>query len=549
MTTTRTTRTSLYTRPVARVCLAVMTGVLGLVLGGCDGSPPTDKVNASITKAILDSNSQVYRGGDKGAEVRSISHTDWEKEMLGTAREGVKVFSSDWKATLRTKEPLAYIIVEVDGVKVVEIIADKGTEVPFSGHVTATKSGDQWKVSSFASSSFENDSWTPLWNKIGGVTMGYNSITASGTRTVGRGAALHPLSDLKPYAIQGSEEEKKLAETLAERQRKQQEAYEAQRKAQQEAAAAERKRREEEYQAQVKKQQEEAEARRAAQQAAYEEQQRLAAEAAKARAEEQRRARLAPMVAPFQNASGVAITADAGQTLGSIVLSSTVDTDAFTVSGTGIDLRTMPFREYTFTATTDERAGLAFTSSIAAEPIAFGVSGETLVARTPRLTATALTEAERSALNAHIAKGKALGSATPTVITPEILDATAAKERETTMQTTPMTGVVLYKDRNGPAVLPMFAGDLAVNRLYRWTSETVALRLAEPVKGKALYIRAANATTDNLVVVINGVHRCTIDAIAKMGGAIVPLPADLEILDIRLDAVGTAQARGVMLVK
>jgi len=50
-------------------------------------------------------------------------------------------------------------------------------------------------------------------------------------------------------------------------------------------------------------------------------------------------------------------------------------------------------------------------------------------------------------------------------------------------------------------------------------------------------------------VVINGVHRITIPAIAQLGGAVVTLPQDLQILDLRLEADGLAQIRGVVLVK
>lgn len=519
-------------------------------LGGCDGSPPSDKVNAAIKEAVLNSNSQVYRGGEKSGEVTGISIKKWEKSEFMSGQKGGPIgFAATWTARFRAKEPLAYIIVEVDGTKVVEIIADKGAEVPFTGHASATKFDGKWETSAFPDSSFESDAWTPLWNKVGGVTMGYPTISANGQGTMGRGAALQPLSELKPYVIQGSEEEKKLGQMLAERRQKQAEAAQAAAEARRLANEAAQKQREEEYRAQQQKQQEAAEAARKAQQEAYAEQQRVAAEAAKARAEEQRRARLTPMVAPFQNPSGLVMTADAGQTLGSVVLTSTVDPDKFTVTGTGIDLRTMPFREYTFSASADERAGLAFTSANLAAPLAFGVAGANLVCRAAGLTATPLSDADRAKLEAFIAKGRALGSAPAQVIAPEILDAAAAKAKEAAMQTAPMTGVVLYKNRNGPAVLPMFAGDLAANKLYRWGKETISIRLAEPIKGKALYIRAANAPSDNLVVVINGVHRCTVDSIAKLGGAIVPLPEDLEILDIRLDALGTVQARGVMLVK
>ena len=74
------------------------------------------------------------------------------------------------------------------------------------------------------------------------------------------------------------------------------------------------------------------------------------------------------------------------------------------------------------------------------------------------------------------------------------------------------------------------------------------MRLNEPMNGSALYIKGGGPT-DNLTVIINGVHKATIPVIAQLGSAIVKLPPGLEILDLRLEAEGTAQARGVVLVK
>ncbi|HVR76666.1 MAG TPA: hypothetical protein VMT52_20215 [Planctomycetota bacterium] len=67
-------------------------------------------------------------------------------------------------------------------------------------------------------------------------------------------------------------------------------------------------------------------------------------------------------------------------------------------------------------------------------------------------------------------------------------------------------------------------------------------------RGKALYINGGGPT-DNLTVVINGTHRAAIPAIAQLGAAAIALPPDLEVLDIRLEAGGTAQARAVVLLK
>lgn len=59
----------------------------------------------------------------------------------------------------------------------------------------------------------------------------------------------------------------------------------------------------------------------------------------------------------------------------------------------------------------------------------------------------------------------------------------------------------------------------------------------------------AAAATDNLVVTINGVHRVVVTAIAKLGGALLVLPPQLEVLELCFEAQGTAQAPAIALVK
>jgi hypothetical protein len=98
-------------------------------------------------------------------------------------------------------------------------------------------------------------------------------------------------------------------------------------------------------------------------------------------------------------------------------------------------------------------------------------------------------------------------------------------------------------------VVPLFAGDLAAGKAYTWRNqEVVALRLDDAAKGSGLYIRGSAVPTENLNVVINGVHRATIASIPKLGGAILTLPPGLEIFDVRLEAVGAAQSRTIGLL-
>jgi hypothetical protein len=130
------------------------------------------------------------------------------------------------------------------------------------------------------------------------------------------------------------------------------------------------------------------------------------------------------------------------------------------------------------------------------------------------------------------------------------LDAAAAKAKEAEVKLSGLAGTVLYKGRVNAAVAPLFSGDLASGKPYAWRNkEIVALRLKEPVKGNGLYIRGANAVSTDLVVTVNGMHRATIASIPRLGGAVVELPADLEILDIRFEAPGAVSARTIGLIK
>ena len=44
-------------------------------------------------------------------------------------------------------------------------------------------------------------------------------------------------------------------------------------------------------------------------------------------------------------------------------------------------------------------------------------------------------------------------------------------------------------------------------------------------------------------------HKVTVPAIPKLGGVIVALPSDLEVLDLRLEATEAVSARTIGLVK
>lgn len=238
------------------------------------------------------------------------------------------------------------------------------------------------------------------------------------------------------------------------------------------------------------------------------------------------------------------ITTDAPAEMSLVLLEAAVDEANATVTGRGIDLREMPLQEITFETGLDNWGNLTVTTSPAKGPYAF--ANPTEAGATGRGVALAvLSPAERVKIDARIKLGKSLESAAPIDLKVETLDAAEAKAREATLAASDLPGVAIYKARRNDQVAAMFTA--RSNGRYRWSNEPVMLRLNEPLKGKALYIKGGGPT-DGLTVVINGVHRASIASIAQLGAAIIALPPDLEVLEIRLDAGRLAQARGVVLL-
>ncbi len=271
----------------------------------------------------------------------------------------------------------------------------------------------------------------------------------------------------------------------------------------------------------------------------------IAASEAKARAAlEVRREKMMPYFPLFGAATGAVITTDVPPEMGGVILDTEVDQENATITGRGIDLGEMPFREFTFECDLDNRGFLTVQTSLAETSYLF--TGVTETGASGRnLTLAVLSADDRARLDERIALGKRLRSAEPQVLTVTTLDGDAAKAREATMQAESLPGVAIYRQRNNDRVAQMFT--VESNRRYRWSKEAVTLRLDDPASGKALYIKGGPA--DDLTVIINSVHRASIGQIGQMGAAVVALPPDLRILEIRLEAGGTAQSRGVVLVK
>lgn len=542
----------------------VAVAALSFTLAGCGGGPPSDVVTAEITDAVFNANTAMFVGTKENAEVVSIKVGKWEKEKFGDMGT---LYQTTWTAKLRFKEPVACILAEYDGKHIVKIVAEKGDELPMEGRCGGGQSGKKWDLGAHVNIKdgiMGAGPWKPIYEKVPDLKMGY-PVIQSGRQTGAkfRNQNFEPLSKLKPYVIEGSEEFKKMmAEAEARAKKAQEEAAERARiqreqlQAQQLQRQQEAEERQRQYQEQVARQQAEAAERQRLAQEEYARKQAEAAEAARiareqaiAKAAAEKHARLLAVMKPLQSATGAIITAEAGQSLGTVLLDATIDEEKLSVSGNAIDLREMPFKEFTYTGSVDDRGTFSFRSSLGGEPVAYNASGEKLASRAG-FTISPLAPADRSRMESLIALGRRLGSAAPLSLAVETIDAEAAKTREPQLRLSGLNGQVIYRKRLDTRVNPLFAADMASNRSYAWKGgETVAVRLAEPASGTGIFIRGTSAASTELVVTINGVHKATIPSIPKLGGVIIAVPNNLEILDVALQATGSVTARTIGLVK
>lgn len=524
-----------------------------LVLSACGGGPPSDAVREQVTRAVYAANTAMFDATKDSADVVGIEVGAWETQEFGEAT----LYEASWKAKLRFKEPIACTLAEIDGKNLVKVVAETGEDLPFEGRCGGGVMNGKWDLHANAQDKGDDilgpGAWKAIYARVEGLTMGYPVIqngVQSGAKT--RRQNFEPLSRLQPYVIEGSDEHKVLQKAIAERVQKQMAENAAQ---QQRARAEEEERRRAQQEEQTRlaaaaaEKQRLAEAERQQQQAEAAEQARVAAEAKKRLAEEQRHAQLLAVLKPFQSGAGAVITAEAGPLLGTVLLEPAIDAPKLTVSAPAVDLREMPFREFPFDGAVDARGAFTARSSLGGDPVAYSARGESLVSRTG-YTIAALTAADREKLVALIALGKRLGAAPPAALTVESLDAEAAKTREPQLQLAGLTGSVFYRGRLDARVAPLFAADLASNRSYAWKNkEVVSIRLAEPVRGSGIYVRGTAAQSTEMIVTVNGVHRATVASIPKLGGVILALPADLEVLDLRFEATGSVTSRTIGLIR
>ncbi|TAH37907.1 MAG: hypothetical protein EYC70_06890 [Planctomycetota bacterium] len=184
---------------------------LAALLAGCGGGgPPSDAALKAIENAVLGANTAVFDGNPQGVAVVDIDLKGWEKQEW-PGGEMPALHHNEWTAKLRFQEPLVLVVVQINGTKVVRVVADEGEEVAFSGDLTAIKIEGDWQVEASANTSLmDAGPWQPLWDRTGGITMGYEVYEGGNMSVAGRGAAFRPMSTLQPCVVEGSPEEQKL---------------------------------------------------------------------------------------------------------------------------------------------------------------------------------------------------------------------------------------------------------------------------------------------------------------------------------------------------
>lgn len=177
-----------------------LVGCGGSVDGSGGGSPQTDAIQRGIAKAVLGAAPHIYDAGDSGAEVTAVQLASREQEG-GTG--GMPNFlETTWTAKMRLKEPLALVLRQEDGKRVVRVVAQAGQELDFQGFVTAAEAKPEWQVQANARFDSEYGPWKPIWDPVAAIKPSQPGIDQEQLITGGGlGAPLQPLSRLKPYVI------------------------------------------------------------------------------------------------------------------------------------------------------------------------------------------------------------------------------------------------------------------------------------------------------------------------------------------------------------
>jgi hypothetical protein len=472
---------------------------------GCGNSPGVTGATQTVRAALRDHDGH---GGDTLGI--SVNIGPWEKDVQ---QADGKHLLALWQAAVTMPEDYGYIVTGVDGKNVVRVAAKGGAVVKLSG-VVATEQGASGWVYSLPN----QDAWASYRNALG-MSAEYTVWESGGGRRVvarGTGASGFPLeavSTISDAVEEDSEEGRRLGALVmtAEQLRKEGPVM------QMPADAGPR---------------------------------QLAVKVV-GRMDPAKAGVLKPWFDVLEGKEGDVIGNGAGDEVGMLLTDMVVDEAGGTVTGKGLDMRKMPFAEFTFTGTLGADGGavtLKMTTSLSGETVVFERVNAKGALEGNGVTLRALDEARRTALDREAALGKKLGSAAAVALQGRVVAPAEVAALQAGLVTEPLTGILTSHGKKAGGFEGLFSGNTMTKRIYTWMKGPLSLRMVEPVQGSAIYI-AGGGVSDESVVVINGVHRVMLGEIASGASAEVTVPKDLEIMDVRIEARGYMHARGVMLVK
>jgi hypothetical protein len=189
-----------------RLALAVLLTPLTVPFAGCGESPPAAKVHPAIEGAVR-ARIDIFDGGPQSAQVVAIEIPEWKKEEF-PGDDAPVGYTGEWTARLRFQEPLAMILNEVDGTKIVHVVAKEGEELEFAGEVEAVEYRGEWQVQANGRSEPDQMAgpWTPMWEAAEKLAKSHPDFDLGHSSAGGPGAIFQPLSRMEPYVEAGSAE-------------------------------------------------------------------------------------------------------------------------------------------------------------------------------------------------------------------------------------------------------------------------------------------------------------------------------------------------------
>lgn len=482
------------------------TVVLSTGLAACSKDERTAKADAAI-RAL-----PVF-AADQGLEVIDVALGVWSKDVFGNKNASGNTFT----ATFRTTADLVAVAGELGDRAVIRPVAKQGEKFEVTGDVFGEFDGKSWEVKAKprkVKGAADDGEVKPGRHLLANLSKEMRAsrpyVRSIMDGSVAGGDPIVRADTLKGALLVGSDQ---LKAAEAEFREAQAVAREAEMKAAQEKTAAEQRRQAEE---------------RAKQEAA------------------QRAALMEPGLKVLSSPRGVAIVDARGMAFATIIQPLTVDRSTVKATGTAINLGSFPPKEQpvvieldgsrTDRALWNVKVGSSWQAS-------FEAVGDTAMKARNEVVLSTLSEAEMQAAEVRIETFKRAAAAAAVQLEVEKLDRAAWASRFTALQFEDIDADITYQDKPLDRDCRfIFSGSLGTAWCY--FEGTCVMRFSAPKKA-SLLVLATNSRVPNAVVIINGVHRARVEQAPEFGAAIIKLPSDLEIHEVRLEVPNQVSLRAI----